>query len=266
MAMTVNAFFLLFAIIVGVFLTNILIRSKSGLRVLMYHKISLNTNDNLTISEDVLEKQLLYLKKRNYHPITVQQLIEHQYQKAKLPKKPILLTFDDGYENNYTYLYPLLKKHALKATIFLPVGFIGKSNEWDEGKESIMSPDILKLMDSSLIEYGLHSFIHKCYREITNEELTEDINKCKSALDEKSIPFVPAVTYPYGAYPREQKRYEKFKETLINNEIRLGFRIGNRINKLPLADPFCIERIDIKGTDSFFRFKLKILLGRIKIF
>ncbi|ADQ80089.1 polysaccharide deacetylase [Paludibacter propionicigenes WB4] len=262
--MTVNAFFLLFAIIVGVFLTNILIRSKSGLRVLMYHKISLNTNDNLTISEDVLEKQLLYLKEKNYHPITVQQLIEHQYQKAKLPKKPILLTFDDGYENNYTYLYPLLKKHALKATIFLPVGFIGKSNEWDEGDEAIMSFDRLKQIDSSFIEFGLHSLIHRSYKEFTTEELIDDISQCRSILTENSIPYVPAVTYPYGAYPREQKIYEKFKETLINNEIQLGFRIGNRINKLPLADPFCIERIDIKGTDSFFRFKLKILLGRIK--
>ena len=264
--MTVNAFFLLFSIIVGVFLTNILIRSKSGLRVLMYHKLSLNTSDNLTVSADILEKQLLYLKEKNYHPITVQQLIEHQYQKAKLPKKPILLTFDDGYENNYTYLYPLLKKHALKATIFLPVGFIGKSNEWDEGDEAIMNVEKLKQIDSTFIEFGLHSLIHRSYKELTTAELIDDINRCKLMLKGNSIPYVPAITYPYGAYPREQKRYDKFKEILINNEIQLGFRIGNRINKLPLADPFCIERIDIKGTDSFFRFKLKILLGRIKIF
>ena len=264
--MTVNAFFLLFAIIVGVFLTNILIRSKSGLRVLMYHKLSQNTSDNLTVRADVLEKQLLYLKEKNYHPITVQELIEHQYQKTKLPKKPILLTFDDGYENNYTYLYPLLKKHALKATIFLPVGFIGKSNEWDEGDEVIMNVEKLKEINSAFIEFGLHSLIHRSYKELTTAELIDDINQCRSILKENSIPYVPAITYPYGAYPCEQKGYEKFKETLINNEIRLGLRIGNRINKLPLADPFCIQRIDIKGTDSFFRFKLKILLGRIKIF
>jgi peptidoglycan/xylan/chitin deacetylase (PgdA/CDA1 family) len=264
--MNVNVFFLLFAIMVGVFPTNILIRSKSGLRVLMYHKLSQNTNDNLTISDDVLEKQLLYLKKKNYHPITVQQLIEYQYQKAKLPKTPILLTFDDGYENNFTYLYPLLKKHALKATIFLPVGFIGKSNGWDDGGEAIMNVDRLKQIDSTFIEFGLHSLIHRSYKEFTTEELIDDISQCRSILKENYIPYVPAITYPYGAYPREQKRYEKFKETLINNEIRLGFRIGNRINKLPLSDPFSIQRIDIKGTDSFFRFKLKILLGKIKIF
>jgi len=266
LAMTVNVFFLLFAIIVGGFITSILIRSKSGLRVLMYHKLSLNTNDNLTVSVDMLEKQLLYLKEENYHPITVQQLIEYQYQKAKLPKKPILLTFDDGYENNYTYLYPLLKKHALKATIFLPVAYLGSLNEWDEGDDPIMNVEKLKQIDSSLIELGLHSFIHRSYRELTKAELIDDINQCKSILMENSIPYVPAITYPYGDYPREQKRYEQFKETLLNNEIRLGFRIGNRINKIPVADPFCIQRIDIKGTDSFSRFKLKILLGRIKIF
>lgn len=232
----------------------------------MYHKLSLNTNDNLTVSADIFEKQLLYLKEKNYQPITVKQLIEHQYQKAKLPKKPILLTFDDGYENNYTYLYPLLKKHALKATISLPVAYLSHLNEWDAGDEIIMSIERLKQMDSSYIEYGLHSFQHQNYREISNDELIEDVNKCKLILSENSIPFVPSITYPYGAYPRERKRYEKFKETLLNNGILLGFRIGNRINKLPLADPFCVQRIDIKGTDSFFRFKLKLLLGRIKIF
>jgi peptidoglycan/xylan/chitin deacetylase (PgdA/CDA1 family) len=264
--MTVNAFFLLLAIIVSVFLINIHFKSRYGLRVLMYHKLSLNTNDNLTLSVDNLEKQIIYLKKQNYNPITVQQLIAYKYQQTKLPRKPILLTFDDGYENNYIYLCPLLKKHALKATICLPVAYLGHLNEWDGGDEIIMSIDMLKQMDSSYIEYGLHSFKHESYREISDNELTEDINNCKSIFYKNSIPFVPFITYPYGAYPRERKRYEKFKEALLNNGILLGFRIGNRINKLPLADPFCIQRIDIKGTDSFFRFKLKLLLGRIKIF
>jgi len=113
--------FLLFLLGFGLCVSTL---SKRGLRVLMYHKLSNFDSDELTVKVDVFEKQLLYLMKHNYQSITIEQLIQCQYRGAKLPDKPVLITFDDGYENNYTYLYPLLKKYGLKATIFLPVGFI----------------------------------------------------------------------------------------------------------------------------------------------
>jgi len=244
----------------------ILILSKRGLRVLMYHKLSESNNEELTVKVDAFEKQLSYLVKHNYQPITVEQLIEYQYRGTKLPDKPVLITFDDGYENNYTYLYPLLKKYRLKSTIFLPVGCIGKSNLWDKGNEPIMNYERLKEMDSAFIEFGLHSFLHINYARLTEEELIQDITVCKTKLTENAVPFAPAIAYAYGAYPREEKRYTKYKEILINNGILLGFRIGNKINKLPISDPFSVKRIDVRGTDSFFEFKIKMLFGRVKPF
>ena len=242
------------------------ILSKRGLRVLMYHKLSDSDCDELTVKVDAFEKQLLYLIKHHYQPISIEQLVQCQYIEAKLPDKPVLITFDDGYENNYTYLYPLLKKYGLKATIFLPVGFIGKVNFWDEGNEPIMNYEKLKEMDSVFIEFGLHSFSHTNHAGLTEEELIHDIAECKVKLAENAIPFVPAIAYPYGAYPREEKRYTKYKEILIKNGVLLGFRIGNKINKLPISDPFSVKRIDVRGTDSFFEFKIKMLFGRVKPF
>lgn len=253
-------------LVVCVFFASVFLHSKHGLRVLMYHKLSESGNDKLTVSIDVFEKQLLYLKKHNYQPITLEKLIQYHYRGAKLPDKPILITFDDGYENNYTYLYPLLRKHGLKATIFLPVGFIGKSNSWDEGSEAIMNFERLKEIDSAFVEFGLHSFRHVNHAGLTEEELIRDITECKVKLAENAVPFVSAIAYPYGAYPREENRYAKHTEVLKNNEILFGFRIGNKINKLPISDPFCVKRIDIKGTDSFFEFKIKMLFGRVKPF
>ena len=208
----------------------------------------------------------MYLKKHNYNPITIAQLSSFQNNGIKLPKKPVLITFDDGYQNNYIYLYPLLKKHKLKATIFLPVGFIGKSNIWDKGDEPIMNVTTLKEMDSTFIEFGLHSFLHNNYSKITEEQLIQDILNSKAKLIENSIPFVPAIAYPYGSYPRDKDNYIKFTNTLKSQGILFGFRIGNKVNRLPLSDVFSVKRIDIKGSDSFFKFKLKTLFGRIKIF
>jgi len=264
--MSVIAILLGLLLFLLVFQLCVSIMSKRGLRVLMYHKLSDSDSDGLTVKVDVFEKQLSYLTKHDYQPITIEQLIQYQYRGSKLPDKPVLITFDDGYENNYTYLYPLLKKYGLKATIFLPVGFIGKSNFWDEGNEPIMNYERLKEMSSTFIEFGLHSFSHINYAGLTEEELIHDITECKKKLTEIAVPFVSAIAYPYGAYPREEERYAKFKEVLINNGILCGFRIGNKINKLPISDLFNIKRIDVKGTDSFFKFKIKMLLGRVKPF
>lgn len=239
---------------------------RSKLRVLMYHKLSTSNSDRLTVQTDVFEKQLLYLKKHYYNPISLSQLIDYKSSNVGLPKRPVLITFDDGYENNYVYLYPLLKKYGLKATIFLPVGFIGKSNCWDEGSEVIMCYDRLKEMNPEFIEYGLHSFGHINYSKITEDMLIQDIVDSKQKLLDNAIPFVPAIAYPYGAYPREKNKYARFVKILEENNILFGLRIGNRINKLPLSDPYCLKRIDIKGTDSFIIFKIKLLFGRVKLF
>lgn len=243
-----------------------LITARRGLPVLMYHKISTDVVDKLTINVFNFEKQLVYLKTHHYHPISFEQLIQYHLHKTQLPTKPVLISFDDAYENNFLHLYPLLKKHGFKATIFLPVGFLGKTNDWDDGNESIMTFDLLKEMDSAFVEYGLHSFLHKNLSLIPTYEIVEDTLNCFSTLSANSIPFVPVIAYPYGRYPIEKEAYTIFKNTLIDNGIMMGTRIGNRINRLPLKDPFCIKRIDIHGTDSFWKFKLKIRIGRVKLF
>ena len=249
-----------------VFLFNYFNSSNQGLRVLMYHKLSENSNDKLTLSVNNFENQIIYLLKHNYNPINLEQLTQYQFNKIQLPKKPILICFDDAYENNFLYLYPLLIKYGIKATIFLPVGLLGKLNTWDEGSEPIMSMERLKEMDSAFVEFGLHSFSHINYSKISGRELNQDIIDSKTTLTENSIPYIPAIAYPFGSFPREKNEYIKFIEILKKNGILFGFRIGNKINKLPLLDRFCIKRIDVKGTDSFLEFRIKIWKGRIKPF
>ena len=91
----------------------------------MYHKISDDAPpDYLTVNPSLFEKQMLYIIKSGYTTIFVSDLIEHVVNGKALPRKPILLTFDDGYRNNLTKLYSLIRKYELKANIFLVAGFI----------------------------------------------------------------------------------------------------------------------------------------------
>ena len=237
-----------------------------GLPILLYHKISYKYNGLLTISEAKLKKQFEYLKNNGYTPIFFSELIDHINNGVALPEKPVIITFDDGYQNNYTYLYPILEKMNFKATIFLPVGYIGETNKWDHKSIKLMNYDTLRLIDGKYVEFGLHSFYHKSYKRKSVDYIEEDIKKCYEALDNNNINFVKVLAYPYGSYPREKEAFGKFAEMLKRSGIVFGLRIGNRINKLPITNPYLVKRIDIKGTYNLYEFSIKVRKGRVKLF
>jgi len=254
-------------IIVCLYLTvqySLFLPPAKGLPVFMYHKVSPNTNDPLTISVENLEKQFSYLSKKGYTCLSAGQIINNGH--FKLPKRVFTLTFDDGYLNNLEYLYPLLQKYDFHATIMLPVGFIGKTNEWDGGNESLMNYSQLLSMDSRYISFGLHTYRHSALKDLPITAISDDVEKCKQELNHNGVKFLPVLAYPYGSYPRDKSEKENFFAFLEQSGLVYGFRIGNRMNKWPLRSRFEVKRIDIKGNDSFWQFKTKLKKGRIKMF
>lgn len=258
---------IIFVVIVGAFLTfqySLFLPSVRGLAILMYHKVSADINDELTVSVQNLEKQFQYLSKKGYNCIPLNQIIKKK--DGKLPRRSFILTFDDAYLNNLEYLYPLLKKYNFHATIMLPVGFLGKINEWDKGKKPLMNYEQLLSMDSIYISFGLHTYKHISLKNSSITDIKNDIEKCKQELSLNGIDFLPVLAYPYGAYPREKEKKEAFFELLQKLGIVYAMRIGNKINKCPLKNRYELKRIDIRGTDSFWAFKTKIKKGRVKMF
>ncbi len=75
------------------------------------------------------------------------------------------------------------------------------------------------------------------------------------------IPFTPVLAYTYGAYPKKGAPWHEMKAVLKEEALQLAFRIGNRINRLPLKEPFVAQRIDIRGNESFGRFRRKLKYG-----
>ncbi len=239
----------------------------NGLPVLMYHKvIDAGFPDYLTITTQELERQFRHLNKKKYTSIFLSDLLDHLNENKKLSSKSILLTFDDGYKNNYTHLYPLLKKYGLKANIFLVAGFIQSSVDNTSDQTDFLHIDDIRKMSSDTIQFGLHSYDHKSYNDLTISQIEEDIRSCRTRLNNLHIPYQPCLAYTYGAFPKKdsKKRNQMFR-TMQANGIRCAFRIGNRINKIPLKNKLLIQRIDVRGNESFSRFKLMLVTGK-KIF
>lgn len=231
------------------------------LPVLMYHNVSPHgvAGKGLTICAGKLEQQFKYLAEKNYKACHLSE-IENQTETAS---KSIIITFDDVTENQLTYAVPLLEKYNLKATFFIPFHFVGKTDQWNKGNEKIMSLEQLKAINPDVVEFGYHSYLHRKYAELSSAEITEDFNNCNNYINENSLRVYPAVAYPYGNYPKQEPAKKHFKQLLEKNGIKMGLRIGNRVNRFPFTDIYEIQRIDVKGEWGMLKFRLMLKFGKL---
>ena len=86
--------------------------------VLLYHHISENPADGMTVSPETFEEQMRFLAENGYHAVTIRQMIDYVCHGGELPGKPVCITFDDGYLSNYEYALPVLERYGLNATVY----------------------------------------------------------------------------------------------------------------------------------------------------
>jgi peptidoglycan/xylan/chitin deacetylase (PgdA/CDA1 family) len=235
-----------------------------NLPILMYHNVSLSEINSvgLTISVAKFEEQLKYITRNQYTSYFASEI----YTKTQIARKSLILTFDDVTENQLIYVLPLLKKYNLKATFFIPFSYIGKADLWNDGVEKIMTMEQLKSLDSEIIELGHHSYFHRKYSTLSVEEIQDDFDKSFELITKNDLKVSPVLAYPYGNYPKKGTQKTDFFQLLEKNNIKMAFRIGNRVNNFPFKNKYEIQRIDIKGQDSFLKFKLKLRFGKLKLF
>ena len=241
-----------------------LFRQTEGpaLRVLMYHKISADGKpDFLTVLTRDLARQFEHLRQSQYTPILFSDLVQHIQHDKPLPDNPILITFDDGYRDNYTVMYPLLKEYGMKANIFLVPSYL--MHEQNTNDNLYLKLQDIQAMDPTLVEFGLHSFQHTSYKDLTPKELSQDLALAKDWMRAHNIAFQPCLAFPYGAYPRNNPvKQNDFFETLASSKILAAFRIGNRLNPLPLKEPLLLQRLDIRGDDPPEKFEKLLRKGK----
>ena len=228
----------------------------SKLPILMYHNVTddVSKSTDLTISTEKLESHFKFLHEKQYKTFHFDEL----QSLTKLPKRSVVITFDDVTENQLIYAVPLLEKYQLKASFFVPFSYVGNYDYWIEGNEKIMSVEQLNGLDSNLIELGYHSFEHRRYASMSEEELIVDFERSNSFINDNNLNIKPFLAYPFGNYPKNDTHFSVFENVLKENDIKYGLRIGNRLNKFPFKNDYLIKRIDIKGEDDLFKFKLKL--------
>ena len=240
-----------------------LFKEMTRLPILMYHNVATDVklSKGLTIDVQKLECHFRYLVDNDYTTFHLSEL----ENLTSIPDKSVVITFDDVTQNQLIYAVPLLQKYNLKATFFVPFAYIDKTDLWNVGNEKIMTMDELQNLDSR-VELGLHSFAHKKYANLSEKEITEDFEKCFKIIEENNLKVYPAVAYPYGNYPKNEPMKSEFIKVLGKNKVKMGLRIGNKVNSFPFKNPYEIMRIDIKGEENLLKFRLKLRFGKLKLF
>ncbi|MBK1898199.1 polysaccharide deacetylase family protein [Chryseobacterium paridis] len=246
--------FLIFVFLLLYFRLHLFLFPKNRLIILMYHQVEKKSTDSLTVSLDNLEKQFKYLKDKNYS--------SKFFSDINIPtKKSIIITFDDGYKNNFDHLPLLLEKYNLKAVIFIPTKFIQEGYN----NHPMMTFDDIRKLDPNYFEIALHTHIHENLRTLSPEAIEKDLEANMQILNHHHINYKKVLAYPYGKYPKRKKDRKIFFMVLEKLGIDFAVRIGNRVNYYP-SKKYELCRIDIKGDDSIEKFKLKLIFGKLKLF
>jgi peptidoglycan/xylan/chitin deacetylase (PgdA/CDA1 family) len=169
--------------------------------ILMYHHVGDLPSDadairiSLTVSRDRFEAQMKFLMDQGYKPIRIADLVNYLQTGAALPDKPIILTFDDGYDDNYTNVFPTLKDYGFPGTFFIITGR-PDSNAW-----GYMTWDQILEMANNGMEIGSHSTTHRYNLGSTFQSTQRaEIQPPDQELRAKLPNWLPIFSYPSGSY------------------------------------------------------------------
>ena len=178
--------------------------------VLMYHKIPdapLATKHQIYVTKEHFEKHLAYFKKRKLTPITFADYLKYASGELPLrefPAQPPILTFDDGYTDNYTNLLPLMRQYGYRGVLYLLGDFDVRHNQWDlaadptEPRSDIMSRAQKAAFVAAGWEIGAHTMSHPRLTTLPLPEATAEIQRSKIALETALQTEVVSFAYPYG--------------------------------------------------------------------
>jgi peptidoglycan/xylan/chitin deacetylase (PgdA/CDA1 family) len=219
--------------------------------ILCYHRINpWYKNDALTVKPEEFKKQINYLISKKFEFVHLEQYISFP---NSVQKRKIVITFDDGFEDNFLFAYEILKNLSIPFIIFLTVNFIGTENLLprykNKKKDRFLTWNEIIEMSKNGVEIGSHSLTHPALTELKKEDMEKEIINSKKIIEDRISKEVKFFSYPYGVYNKEVIEVVKkagYEGALVNRK------------KIMKITQYTIPRVGIYGHNNFFIFKIKI--------
>ncbi|MBE6066274.1 MAG: polysaccharide deacetylase family protein [Clostridium lundense] len=176
--------------------------NNEGIPVLMYHSISNKKGNEIQLSKDLFEAQMKFLKDKNYTTLSLDELYDFIASNKPIPQKSVVLTFDDGYVDNYLNAYPILKKYNFRATIFVITDNV------DKYSHTINSSQI-KEMSLNGIDIMSHTEKHEDLSTLNYDNQLYTMKTSQKFLEKVLDKKVNYIAYPYGRWNKDTLKAAK---------------------------------------------------------
>jgi len=229
-------------------------RPRRVIPILMYHAVSDDRDSTLHVTPENFSRQIAFLHENGYSVLSLDELVEDIKGGTGFVPKTVVITFDDGYEDNYLHAFPVLAKYDIPATIFLITDYVdsrGGYLKWDQ----------VRLMMKNGIDFGGHTMSGAYLPSITDtQRLWEEVAGCKKEIELKTGKEAGYFCYPTGGFNEKVKNAVKragYKGACTTNR---GFDKLNR-------DVYELNRVKVTNSDTNkpFHFRAK-LSGYYNIF
>jgi peptidoglycan/xylan/chitin deacetylase (PgdA/CDA1 family)/glycosyltransferase involved in cell wall biosynthesis len=235
------------------------------LRILAYHAIQdlfgAPVVEPYGVPPDLFLRQLDALQRARFNFISTDEFLRFLYRGGGLPRRPLLLTFDDGYTDLLEVVLPLLKERNIPAVVFAVSGHLGGANEWDAAigapRLQLMDIEGLKRLAQAGVEIGGHSRTHRPLTGVPDEDLLSEITGSVEDLEAAGLNRPRLFAYPYGEQDHRVRRAAR------EAGLKAAFTvIAGRTH--PGCDAFQVPRIEIMREDSGWRFLWKVIFPASK--
>ena len=222
--------------------------------VLLFHDVSedvLGKAPNITISPKRFRDLISRIAASGYTAISARDWLNAQNGRRALPKKPVVITFDDAYASIAEHALPVLKSYGFSATVFVVTGLIGRTNEWDAPpwrSLPLMNAGQLRFWAASGIDFGSHSSKHHDLTKLSDSELAHDISSSRDELARIVGDPIVSFAYPWGRHNETIRR-------VVSQTFPLAFSIQEGV-VTPNTDPMLCCRVEVGPNYSPLRVSL----------
>ncbi|RIV21827.1 hypothetical protein D2Q93_10140 [Alicyclobacillaceae bacterium I2511] len=180
--------------------SSVIVNAQVNVPILEYHEANYLPGDVATLRPGQLDQEIQWLGTHGFHTINIGQLYDAFYHGYVLPPRPVLLTFDDGYESVYFKVFPLLKKYHLQATLFIVSGYTHVQPDRKKEFPTLTVSELQQMQASGLVDVEDHTVTHQDLSTLTLSQDQQEIVDSSQALSGWVHHPMRAICYPYGGY------------------------------------------------------------------
>jgi peptidoglycan/xylan/chitin deacetylase (PgdA/CDA1 family) len=238
----------------------------------MYHHVNQHKGDLVTVSPKVFEGQMRHLSKAGYETLTLDQLAAYVESRFMPPRRAVVVTFDDGWIDNYLYAFPTLRAHSIRAAIFVVTGTasdkggaVGLTTAREpthveskalirDGKSDLatLSWDLMREMaDSGLVEFQSHTKTHRECSHLNEDDLYDELGGSKQSIEQHLGRPCRHLCWPRGQFDERAVRVARD----VGYQALFTTRPGVA---RPGANPFAVHRIVVKDNVRWFKARVSI--------